>query len=547
MSKYNRQMVYQQPLRQSHTSLLAQEEEEDESRPKSRHRTQDQSTAMKGRPSIASRASKRARSLSRPRTKASQSSRPAIGAPKDFRKSDTSQFSDLPADIPEAPLSPVSPISPISPLPRKVAPFRPLQLSIYIPGNELPLLPKFSDDLDDKIPPVPGIERPPQAVLKPRTDSLARSSSTFSVPRKPVASRSNSTEPPRCSTDSTVACTETPSRHRSFSFERMQPFIPEHKPSIATTRSNQEFLDSLNSPLSSSNQPKSAAPETAYSVFRRANEQSARLRTHLEERSNLERKLQEIESIAEERSPVSPISTQQTSPVVQKDAPPLPENQIYIQQSLQQRESIHPTAVVAPVQPTAALAEETSSRKADFIPSRQASQRSSSDSSTLLNEKLADSKTIIPTVTTTISAPDEGSRPSSRSSSAPSSVNPPENQITLGQRLTQWLNRSLTTHHSHLRSRRPTNSNLPRAARYSSGLSIKKGTSSAPNELARPFDDVFPNSRPNTRGTSSGKDDSIDITRTRGTSVSTYVTTRGLSIDIEKFPIPVVRDVGVAM
>ncbi|EEP81665.1 predicted protein [Uncinocarpus reesii 1704] len=64
--------------------------------------------------------------------------------------------------------------------------FRPLELSIYAPGNHLPDLPEFSDfDLD-------GPQVPPRAIWSPTFKSHHRrysdTPSTFSVPRKPVGS-----------------------------------------------------------------------------------------------------------------------------------------------------------------------------------------------------------------------------------------------------------------------------------------------------------------------------------------------------------------------
>ncbi|KMU77750.1 hypothetical protein CISG_01506 [Coccidioides immitis RMSCC 3703] len=62
--------------------------------------------------------------------------------------------------------------------------FRPLELSIYLPGNRLPDLPEFCDfDLD-------GPRVPPKAIWSPSFNSHHRrysdTPSTFSVPRKPV-------------------------------------------------------------------------------------------------------------------------------------------------------------------------------------------------------------------------------------------------------------------------------------------------------------------------------------------------------------------------
>ena len=555
VSRYNVNIVTQQPLRQSRMSwpdfnkIL-------EPQAKSRLSSQEKPEFSKERRSLVSRASKSTRSKSRPRRALSGrlTKRPAIGAPTDFRRSNASDFEDLPVD---------ALVRSDSPPLRKLPPFRPLQLSIFVPGNELPLLPKFSDDPAEDIPAVPGIARPPQALLAPRSEALLqRSDSSFSVPRKPVPSRSNSAEP-RYSTDSTLAPTEMHSHKRSFSFERSRSYSVTGRPSFATTRSNQDFVESFNAPLPPLPQPAPTnIPASERTIYRRASEQSLRLRTHLEEREALERRLPECETINEEKTPVSARSKEASPyllPALAPSEPLLSDQQIFVEQSVQQRESIHPVVATDMTDSVISLPTvELKSQQSDRNLSRRLSQRSSSDSSTLLNEKLS-SEVIVPTVVTTISAPDQD-RPSTSSSTASAAINPPESQITLGQRLSQWLTRSLTTHHSHLRSRHPSKPDLPRYSRNSNGLKAGKGTHSAPNELSEPWE-LGAVRISSTKGkdrqthitvtttTSSNNNNNTggDFSRPRGSSVSTYVTTRGLSIDLEKFPIPIVRDVGVAI
>ncbi|KAF3400587.1 hypothetical protein DPV78_005633 [Talaromyces pinophilus] len=107
--------------------------------------------------SLASRASQRASvMLTRKKTQ----SRPVIGAPTDFRR--------------------------VEPIARRRS-FRPLELSIYLPGNRLSDLPEFSRfDLD-----TPGQPSPPvKALMSPFDGSghLRRDSGPFQLSRKPVGS-----------------------------------------------------------------------------------------------------------------------------------------------------------------------------------------------------------------------------------------------------------------------------------------------------------------------------------------------------------------------
>lgn len=108
--------------------------------------------------SLASRASQRASVLL---TRKKTHSRPVIGAPTDFRR--------------------------VEPLSRRRASFRPLELSIYLPGNRLSDLPEFSRfDLD-----TPGQPSPPVRALMSPFDSsghFRRDSGPFQFSRKPVGS-----------------------------------------------------------------------------------------------------------------------------------------------------------------------------------------------------------------------------------------------------------------------------------------------------------------------------------------------------------------------
>jgi hypothetical protein len=104
----------------------------------------------------ASRASSRA-SVS---IKKRASRKPQIGNPSDFRR----------VDPPRA----------------RVEPFRPLELSIYLPGNRLSPLRGFDDiDVDE----LGRLQFPERALLRSRSETLlSQSSGAYQIPRKPVAS-----------------------------------------------------------------------------------------------------------------------------------------------------------------------------------------------------------------------------------------------------------------------------------------------------------------------------------------------------------------------
>ncbi|WEW57288.1 hypothetical protein PRK78_002753 [Emydomyces testavorans] len=109
---------------------------------------------------LASKVNKRRTLLSRPSSWNNRRKKRTISAPTNFRRVPTAaerRFS-----------------------------FRPLELSIYLPGNELPDLPEFTNfDLDHP-------RFPPRAVWSPTRNSYYRRYSdappTFSVPRKPIGS-----------------------------------------------------------------------------------------------------------------------------------------------------------------------------------------------------------------------------------------------------------------------------------------------------------------------------------------------------------------------
>lgn len=353
----------------------------------------------------------------------------------------------------EDPLRAVSPI-----LRRRLSPFRPLQLSIYLPGKELPALPRFSDDDDDddEVPPVPGISRPAQAFMETKSESmLNRRLSSFSIPRKTVGgSRASSldlTLAPRPSIDSGLTLFNNDaalSTHkRSTSIDRL---LGDHRPSVSASRSAQGFLETINAPLPALAKSTHSSHETrsdfrqksAFSIYKSASDQNLRLRTHLEERQEVCDTITE----KEEGSPVSPrIPTQPSVSAFATFHRPAStasgSSQIYVQQSFRQRDSlIHPALRLSNYNngnATAAAAARPAWTDSDYelpLPNFHKA-RSSSGSSTLFNEKMAEAGFVQhvsdadtrPTVTTTISV-------------CPS---PP----TLSYRLSQWLARSTNTRH----------------------------------------------------------------------------------------------------
>ena len=231
---------------------------------------------------LASRASRRASSV----TRRSTSQRPSIGAPSDFRRVD---------------------------LPRGRTPgFRPLQLSIYLPGNELPSLPTFQEEEeqgDDA-----GLTYPPQALVKSRSDSmLSRPSTAFTIPRKPVPNRTTSIDQNRHSMESRFTFNEMNIGSESRSVHR--------RPSMAASQSTQDFLDALDTRLPQAPPAlrSKPGPEPVYTLYRRASEQSLRLRTHLEERSEIERRLPDCDIILEERHADNGSKSKGLSPILDRD------------------------------------------------------------------------------------------------------------------------------------------------------------------------------------------------------------------------------------
>ncbi|MCJ1256491.1 hypothetical protein MMC24_004312 [Lignoscripta atroalba] len=220
-------------------------------------------------------------------TKRSTSHRPSISNPSNFRKVE---------DAVESPGS-----------------FQPLELSIYTPGNELPSLPVFSDEPLDGL---AEITFPPRALLRSRSDTLlsrtlSRSSTSFTIPRKPVPStRKASTDESRYSLYSYRTSIGPSIQSRSQSMYR--------KAAVALPQTTQDFLDSLDAHLPPPPPPKciSSGSEPQATIHRRASDQNLRLRTHIEERQEMEKRLKDFDAILEERqgsstsqSPISPLDS----------------------------------------------------------------------------------------------------------------------------------------------------------------------------------------------------------------------------------------------
>lgn len=187
--------------------------------------------------------------------------------------------------------------------------FRPLTLSIHSLGNELRPLPEFDEAICDSD---AGLTFPPPALTKSRSEPmLTRPSTAFTIPRKPVPSRALSMDVSRSSMESRNTLNE--SGRPSQSIHR--------RPSMAANHSTQDFLDALDTRLPQAPPllRSKSGPEPVYTLYRRASEQSLRLRTHLEERSQIERRFQECDTILEdkegdlERSPISAHATTRVS------------------------------------------------------------------------------------------------------------------------------------------------------------------------------------------------------------------------------------------
>ena len=231
--------------------------------------------------SLASRASTRAGPAKR-RIGTRRTTIGTIGAPYDFKK----------VELPQG----------------RREDFRPLVLSIHIPGNELPPLPEFDEALLDDT----CLTFPAPALMKSRSEPmLSRTNTAFSIPRKPVPSRVVSMDVSRSSLDTSY----------TSNFNGRTSQSSHRRPSIAPSQSTQDFLDALDARLPQS-PPLSRAksgPEPVYTLYRKASDQSLRLRTHLEERQQIERRFPECDTIMEDKEgdlDKSPVLNRMTGPAL---------------------------------------------------------------------------------------------------------------------------------------------------------------------------------------------------------------------------------------
>ena len=196
-----------------------------------------------------------------------------------------------------------------SPGRKRFSGFRPLQLSFYLPGNRLSLLPRFSDDdnVYHDIPPVPGITRPPSALLKAKPSAVFNAPLTSnSIPRKAVASRVTSTmdESNRSSFQSSVTLTGGTYSRGSLVHDRRRS---DKRLSKNTWSNPQGFQKDVEAHLPSLSRPASHTWTEVSDRFsrHRTSAQSLQLETDPEEPQQTEF---ECPTISEECSPVSPVS-----------------------------------------------------------------------------------------------------------------------------------------------------------------------------------------------------------------------------------------------
>lgn len=227
-----------------------------ENRPHTRSSSQEWITRTR---SFASRASSRGsyslkRKLNMYNGSTTSTKRPLISAPTDFRH--------------------VQP-SPPPYLPRRS--FRPLELSIYLPANQLsPILPHFDDDNPT----------PPPHVHTRSVSAL----SNFSIPRKAVPSYYQ-----RPSYDAEFSSADTTPESVAGSF--MHPLRP--RPSLPGSLSTQQLLAALD------NEPLSYPPPARLrsNTLPILSEQVERVKSVLLEREALERRIRDVdEQIVERRS-----------------------------------------------------------------------------------------------------------------------------------------------------------------------------------------------------------------------------------------------------
>lgn len=177
-------------------------------------------------------------------------------------------------------------------IPRRTEGFRPLQLSIYMPDNQLsPLMPHFRElGADDSV-----VTCPPQAVMTHSRSGSAVSSST--IPRKPLKPSAILRLERRSARDS-VDERESPLSTTS-EWVALQPLKP--PPRIPESASTQELMQALEAQL-----PRPPPAVRLRSTFEsphlvRAAEQYGRVKSALIERQVLYEQLKKLDTILEQR------------------------------------------------------------------------------------------------------------------------------------------------------------------------------------------------------------------------------------------------------
>lgn len=217
-----------------------------------------------------------------------RSSRPKISSPSDFRRV-------------EGTLEDPSP-------PR----FRPLQLSIYIPGNELPPLPTFNPEDFEAL---HALVSPPAAHIVKRSQSdtiLSRRCSTgLAIASRPLilATRKRiSTAESFYSSDDDGASLSPSMLDRAHSiYVEAVSSLPQGQGQSTLPASQQRFLSLLDDgprpplPLKvGKHRTRSRSRSRSPPVRRNASDQNNRLRAHLEEREQMESRLQDFDTTMEE-------------------------------------------------------------------------------------------------------------------------------------------------------------------------------------------------------------------------------------------------------
>ncbi|KAI9807673.1 MAG: hypothetical protein M1825_005614 [Sarcosagium campestre] len=219
--------------------------------------------------SVISHASSRGSVYVRRRTKSTVSRRPTIGAPSDFRRVENYQT-------------------------RSTGRFRPLELSIYLPQNRLSPLPTFDHPPGEE---PAELERPAQARILPRTNSIFSNASDFTIPRKPVAPATDLRIPDygRQSFDARSMLSTQGSEWVSH------PLRP--RPSLPESLSTQELISALESRLPkppAAMRTRSSSDLTS-SMYRRDSDSHRRPFITSDERNEIDGRITDIGTIQEER------------------------------------------------------------------------------------------------------------------------------------------------------------------------------------------------------------------------------------------------------